>query len=112
MRILLDECLAWDFRHCFGDHECHTSQYAGLKGKSNGELLSRAEALGSEVLVTVDRGMQYQQSMAGRKISVLALKVRSNQISDLEPMTGPVLKALAVIGQGEFLLVLAEDEAH
>lgn len=108
MRLLLDEGLAWDFRHCFGDHECHTSQYAGLKGKGNGELLSRAEALGYDVLITVDRGMQYQQSMAGRKISVLALEVRSNQLSDLEPMTGPVLKALAVIGQRQFLLIMSE----
>ena len=39
MKILLDECLPIDFRHSFPNHEIHTAQWAGLKGKKNGELL-------------------------------------------------------------------------
>jgi hypothetical protein len=33
MKILLDECLPLDFRHKFPDHDTHTAEWAGLKGK-------------------------------------------------------------------------------
>lgn len=54
MKILLDECLPLDFRHSFPG--AHTVQWAGLKGKKNGELLQAAEAAGYDVLLTVDQG--------------------------------------------------------
>jgi hypothetical protein len=43
MKILLDECLPLDFRHSFPEHEAHSAEWAGLKGKKNGELLREAE---------------------------------------------------------------------
>jgi hypothetical protein len=36
---LLDECLPLDFRHSFSRHNAHLAQWAGFKGKQNGELL-------------------------------------------------------------------------
>ncbi|MBK5290094.1 MAG: DUF433 domain-containing protein [Acidobacteriia bacterium] len=60
MRILLDECLPLDFRHSFSSHEAHTVQWAGFKGKKNGELLLAAEIAGYNVLLTVDQGMPHQ----------------------------------------------------
>jgi predicted nuclease of predicted toxin-antitoxin system len=111
MRLLLDECIDWDFRHGFAGHECHTAQFAGLKGKSNGELLRSAEALGYQVVITVDRNIQHQQNLAGRKISILALQVKTNQLEDLLQMQAAVLNALEKILPGQFLLVLAADEA-
>jgi predicted nuclease of predicted toxin-antitoxin system len=39
MKVLLDECLPLDFRHSFPTHDTHTTQWAGLKSKKNGELL-------------------------------------------------------------------------
>ena len=52
MRVLLDECLPVDFRHSIPGHEVHTAQWAGLKSKTNGELLQAAELAGYEVLLT------------------------------------------------------------
>ena len=46
MKILLDECLPLDFRHSFSRHDAHTAEWAGLKGKKNGDLLRCAEAAG------------------------------------------------------------------
>ncbi len=43
MKILLDECLPVDFRHSFPKHDAHSAEWAGLKGKKNGELLLAAE---------------------------------------------------------------------
>jgi len=46
MKILLDECLPVDFRHSIAGHEVHSAEWAGLKGRKNGELLSAAETAG------------------------------------------------------------------
>ena len=40
---MLDKCLPIDFRHHFSSHDTHTAEWAGFKGKKNGELLSAAE---------------------------------------------------------------------
>ncbi len=68
MKILLDECLPLDFRHSFPGHDAHSAQWAGLKGKKNGELLRLAEAAGYDALLTVDRGITHQHSPTGRKL--------------------------------------------
>jgi hypothetical protein len=57
VKILLDECSPLDFRHSFPNHDAHTVQWAGLKGKKNGELLRAAELAGYDVLLTVDQGL-------------------------------------------------------
>ena len=44
--------------------------WAGLK---NGELLTVAEAEGIEVLVTGDQTLNYEQNLAGRRLTVVAL---------------------------------------
>jgi hypothetical protein len=40
----------------------------------NGELPSAAEATGSELLVTPDKNMRYQQNSRGRKIAIIVLR--------------------------------------
>ena len=62
MKILLDECLPLELRHSFPSHDVHTAQWAGLKGKTNGELLRAAEIAGYDVLLTVDQGIPRNQS--------------------------------------------------
>ena len=101
MKILLDECLPVDFRHSFPEHEAHSAEFAGLKGKKNGELLREAELSGYEVLLTVDQGILHQQNLAGRKLSIIAIRSRTNQIEDLLPLVGAILKAMETITSGQ-----------
>ncbi len=49
-------------------HEAHTAQWAGLKGKTNGELLQAAEVAGYDVPLTVDQGIPGQLPAAGQKL--------------------------------------------
>jgi predicted nuclease of predicted toxin-antitoxin system len=83
MKILLDECLPVYFRHSFPGHEAHTVEWAGLKRKKNGKLLQAAEGGGYEVLLTVDQGLPRQQTMAGRKLSIILIRSQTNQMEDL-----------------------------
>jgi len=43
-------------------HECQSARYAGLGELENGDLLTAAEAAKFDVLLTVDRGFEYEQN--------------------------------------------------
>jgi predicted nuclease of predicted toxin-antitoxin system len=105
MRILLDECLPLDFRRSFPDHDAHTVQWAGLKGKKNGELLRAAKIAGYDVLVTVDQGIPHQQRSADRKLSVLLVRSRTNQMEDPLPLVDAILQVLETIQPGQTAVV-------
>ena len=105
MRILLDECLPVDFRHSFPGHEAHTVEWAGLKGKKNGELLQAAERDGYQVLLTVDQGIPHQQTTLGRKLSIILIRSRTNQMEDLLPLAPAIIKELEFIQPGQSVLV-------
>jgi hypothetical protein len=101
VKILLDECLPLDFRYSFPGHGVYTSVRAGLAGKKNGDLLRDAELAGYEVLLTVDQGLPHQQNLAGRKLSTVTIRSRTNQIEDLLPFVDAILKAFEAIGPGQ-----------
>jgi len=71
MRVLLDECVSEGLRNYLAGHECQTARYAGFAGLENGQLLTAAEAAKFDVLLTVDRGFEYQQNLGHRKIAVI-----------------------------------------
>jgi len=104
MKILLDECLPVDFRHSFPAHEVHTVQWAGLKGKKNGDLLRAAEASGCDVLVTLDQGIPRRWPIGGRRLSIILIRSRTNQMEDLVPLAAAILKALESIQPGQSIV--------
>src|ERR1700681_2523466 len=97
MRILIDECIDERFRNSFPNHDCQTTRYAGLAGLKNGELLAAAESAKFDVLLTVDQGIEYQQNLTGRNISILILCPKSNRLKDLLPLVPICLVHLASI---------------
>ncbi len=105
MKILLDECLPVDFRFELPGHDVHSAEWAGLKSRKNGELLNAAEAAGYDVLLTVDQALPYQNNFTGRRMSVLAVRSKTNQIEDLLPLVDLILAALKVLSSGEIVRV-------
>ena len=105
MKILLDECLPLDFRHHFPGHEVHTAEWAELKGLKNGQLLREVESAGYDVFLTADQGIPYQQNLAHRKISVIVIGARTNQLEDLLPAVEAILAELKTIQPGRVGLV-------
>jgi hypothetical protein len=68
MRVLLDECVPRALRNDLPDHEVKTVAELGWAGVKNGELL-RLAAAAFDVLITVDRNLEYQQSFAGLSLA-------------------------------------------
>lgn len=105
MRIVLDECLDEDLRHEFTGHDCQTCRFAGFKGLSNGQLLSQAESAGFDVLVTTDQNMSRQQNFANRKIALLVIRSRTNDIEDIRTFMPEVLAALRTLKSGDIVRI-------
>src|SRR4029077_18269744 len=82
MRLIIDECLPLGLKRLLRGHTCRTVQEMSWSGIKNGALLSLAEAE-FDALITIDQGFEYQQNLKERRIAILLLVSRSNQIEDL-----------------------------
>jgi predicted nuclease of predicted toxin-antitoxin system len=102
--VLLDECIPEKFQLNLAPYSCTTVRKAGLAGKKNGELLALADGR-FDVLVTVDKSVRYQQSMKGRRISVIIIRAHGNSVAKLKPHVAACCAALGSIGLGEIVEV-------
>jgi hypothetical protein len=82
-----------------------TRRCAGLTGLTNGRLLAAAEQSGFEVVVTVDRNMQYQQSFRDRQIGLMILEARTTSLNDLLALVPDILTALDVLKSGDVVRI-------
>ena len=106
MKILIDECRPDELKDLLSakGHECQTSRRAGFGSKKNGELLTLAEGRW-DVMLTSDRNIKYQQNMAGRKISIVILRAKTNRMTDLLPLMPACAEALLSIQPGRVVEV-------
>ena len=106
MRILLDECVNQRLRNNFPNHDVQSAQYAGLAGLKNGDLLNAAESAGFEVLLTVDRGFEYEQNLSGRRIAVVIFCTKSIAYEELSALIPACLGRLESIQPGEIATII------
>ncbi len=94
MKLLLDENLPHELRRELKDHEVFTVAYMDWCGIDNGALLKLAAAEGFDALVTIDRGLQYQQDSSRIPISVVILLAPTNAMESLRPLFPALQRAL------------------
>jgi len=73
MRILFDHGTPSGIARSLAGHDVTEAIERGWHTISNGELLQVAEAAGFDLLLTTDKGIRYQQNLAGRKIAIVVL---------------------------------------
>lgn len=78
---------------------------AGWAGKKNGELLSLAEHAGFQVFVSLDQGIEFEQSLTGRGIAMILLRARSNRLGDLIPLAEKILMSVSSIESGRLVRI-------
>lgn len=106
MRVLLDECVPKKLRRDLPGHEVRTVTEMGWAGTRNGLLLRQAAAE-FDVFLTVDQGIEFQQSLTGLGLAVIVMAAPTNDIDDLRPLMPRVLTALATTTIGEVVVVRA-----
>jgi predicted nuclease of predicted toxin-antitoxin system len=99
MRVLLDECVPRALRKELPGHEIKTVAEAGWAGVQNGELLQLA-AKEFDLLLTVDRNLEYQQNFAGLALAVIVIRAPSNDVTVLRPLMPAVLAAIPAAKPG------------
>ena len=104
MRLPLDESVPKRLKRELPGHEVRTVQEAGWAGVKNGALLRSADEL-FDAMLTVDQGVQYQQNLAGLRISIVVMVAPSNDIDDLRPLLPLVVEALGWIQPGQVIQV-------
>lgn len=90
-----------DIAPLLGNFVVATVQALCWTGMKNGVLLRAARDAGYEVLVTVDRRMEYQQNIPRSGLALVVLHARSTRVPDLLPLVPALIAALPSIRIGE-----------
>jgi hypothetical protein len=69
----------------------------------NGALLDAIQKLNFDVLVTMDKSMQFQNQLQGRSFGVILIRAKSNRITDLLPLVPALLLAIPEVKLGEVI---------
>jgi hypothetical protein len=99
MRIVFDQGTPAPLRRALAGHAVATAFELGWSDLANGDLLQQAEAQ-SDLLITTDQNLRYQQNLAGRRLAILVQPTTSwPEISQHE---AEVLAAVNSIRSGEY----------
>ncbi len=89
MKILLDECVTKKAKPLFSEHEVYTVAEMGFRGLKNGKLLTKMECSGFDILITIDKNIDFQQNIGNRSLTIVifdVLKSNLRYIDELIPM--------------------------
>lgn len=100
MRVLLDENLPVDLAAELPGHDVQTVVGLGWEGVKNGELLDRT-AGHFDVLVTMDRNLEFQQTLSRQPFGVVVVSAASYRMLHLRPLVSAILAALHGLRPGE-----------
>ena len=93
MRVLLDEQLPIDLASQLHGHAVQTVVGRGWAGIKNGELLNRMSGH-YDVLITMDRGIEFQQQISNLPFGVVVVRAQSNRMQHLSPLVPAILNAI------------------
>lgn len=96
MRILLDESVPEKLGRLLVGHTCSTVQRQGWTSAKNGKLLALAKDH-FDLLLTADKGMEYQQNQETLPVAILVVRASSNRLEDLVRALPAILAALEEI---------------
>ena len=81
-------------------YQVRTAEDEGWGQVTNGELIRIAEEAGYHIMLTCDRNIQYQQNLAGRRISMVVLG--SNIWPAIQPRLAEIVVAVHRASPGSF----------
>jgi len=79
-------------------------------GIGNGALVELAAAHGFDVLISTDRGLEYEQNQATLPLPVIVLRAKDNKLRTLESLLPALIQALQSSSLQRFLKIEATDQ--
>jgi hypothetical protein len=86
------------------DHQVDSVVGRGWAGLKNGPLLQRMRGE-YDVLLTMDRNLEFQQNVAALPFGVLLVRAASNRMADLVPLVPSMIEALPTIQRGQIVRI-------
>ena len=83
MKILLDECVTRKLKRHLTEFEIATVVEMNWSGLKNGKLLSAAVTAEFDILLAIDKNLEYQQNINNHEIVVVVLDVEKSKIDFL-----------------------------
>lgn len=83
MKILLDECVTKHLKAHLTGHEVFTAKEMGWGGIKNGRLMMLCVDQHFDILLTIDKNLQYQQNLEKYPISVIVLNSLTSKVEEL-----------------------------
>jgi hypothetical protein len=80
MRLLIDECVDPRVKSLFPGHEVSTVYELGWDSAKDRELLKLAQEQ-FDVLLTIDRGLEFQQNLSKLQLAIIVAHVPKNQMT-------------------------------
>ena len=104
MRILIDECVDPRVKTLFPGHDVKTVREMGWDRLADGPLLKLAEQ-GFDVLVTIDRSLEYQQNLTKLSIGIVVVEAPKNQMIHYQAVQAQLLAAVEQSKPGQVVHV-------
>ena len=89
-------------------HAVDTVSGSGWTGIKNGELLRRMSGQ-YDVLVIMDRSIQFQQRISTLPFGIVLVRAPSNRMQHLKPLVPSILSALDAVKPGRIRRVCSEQ---
>ncbi len=83
MKILLDECVTKHLKPHLTDHEVLTVREMRWSGIKNGKLMTLCTEHGFDILLTIDKNLQYQQNLDKYQVIIVVLNSFTSKVEDL-----------------------------
>jgi predicted nuclease of predicted toxin-antitoxin system len=104
VRVLIDECVDPRVKTLLLDHQPATVHDEAWSALEDGALLTAAQEE-FDVLVTIDRNLEFQQNLAKFRIEVVVVRVPKNQLRYYQMVQKELLLAVRQVRSGEVLHV-------
>jgi len=104
MNVLFDACVPRPLRKHLPGIDIKTAYEMGWAHLLNGHLLRTAQQ-DFDVLLTVDRGIRYQQPAHEFEIGIVIVLVFNNNVKSFLPLLDEIREAISRVKPGEVLIV-------
>ena len=105
MKILLDECVTKHLKPHLPLHEVSTVAEQGWSGFKNGQLITAAAVAGFDILLTIDKNIQYQKPAGNYTLIVAVLDTPSSKLEILTKYLPSFEQQLASFAKGNVYVV-------
>lgn len=108
MKILLDECVTRKLKSHLTEFEVNTVVEMNWSGLKNGNLMRKAIEEGFDILLTIDKNLEYQQNLNQYPLSVVVFDVKRSKIEYLHELIPDFKSKVNSFEKGKAYLLVAK----